>query len=243
MQLINVINSPWFFGSLAGLFALYVVGLSVVLAIWTWRDIRERSNSGLARFLSPLVVLVFGFAGFVPYLVLRPRLTFAERADERRDLMLLAEAAKKFECPTCFAPVEGDFAYCPSCKAEFRPVCACGATLDQTWKRCAFCGSDIAAEVRARKYAKPLPAVDLPPAVEPITKSAKPAKVKMPKASKAAKKLAASVPVAPIVASAKLPEAKMSVPIVAKSTGSAKATKISFGGLTGRFRKALAIKR
>lgn len=160
-QLINTINNPWFFFALAGTFALYLVTLSLVLAIWTLRDIRQRTTSKVSRGLYPLFVLVFGFAGFIPYLALRPRQTFVERLEERRERMLLVEAAKKFECPTCFAPVQGDFAFCPSCRVEFKPVCSCTAVLDVTWKRCPYCGVSVSSELKAKKYAVPLIAEEL----------------------------------------------------------------------------------
>ncbi|MFH0830501.1 MAG: zinc ribbon domain-containing protein [Parcubacteria group bacterium] len=155
-QFINTVNNPWFFAALIGTFGLYLVTLSLVLAIWTARDIRARSHSQTSRILLPFFVFVFGFAGFVPYLVLRPRQTFVEREQEQRDRLLLAEAAKKFECPQCFAVVERDFAFCPSCKLEFRPVCSCSAVLDPSWKRCPYCGTTILPELKLKKYVLPI---------------------------------------------------------------------------------------
>ncbi|MFO0704936.1 MAG: zinc ribbon domain-containing protein [Candidatus Andersenbacteria bacterium] len=175
-NLINIVNNPWFFSSVAGIFGLYLVTLSVILAVWTGRDIKQRTNNALARFFAPVFVLVFGFAGFLPYLVLRPRQTFAERADERRDVLLLIEAAKKFECPQCFAVVDRDFAHCPSCNVEFKPVCECGEILNIAWKRCPYCATPVSVLLQAKKYVDPIPAVDLPTLVEPAIKAAKAAK-------------------------------------------------------------------
>jgi|GEM_PF-2270972 len=249
-QLINVINNPWFFGSIAGLLALYIVALSVVLAIWTARDIRERVKSPIARFAAPVVVLLFGLAGFVPYLALRPKLTFAEREDERRDLMLLAEAAKKFECPKCFASVEPEFACCPNCSVEFKPVCTCGAAIDQSWKRCAYCGTEVSMVMRSRTYTKPIPAVDLPPAIEPelLPKKVNASKELQKKEKKAKKRLFGrrakgklqplAIPTQPVAVASKVtPKVEVKLP---KETAKAR---ISLGGVTGRFRRALAIKR
>ena len=228
-QLINTVNNPWFFATIASLFALYVVILSVVLAIWTARDIRARTTNGAMRIVAPALVLLFGFAGFVPYLVLRPRATFAERKAERQEVLLLAEAAKKFECPTCFAAVEPDFAHCPQCNADFKPLCQCGAALDQAWKRCAFCGVAVSATHKTASFARPIPAVDLPAA---------PAVIEAPRKGKIERVSAAQVTK---LVSGRLSEQKgpTQEPTKQPKSGRGGLTR----GLTGSLRRALAIKR
>lgn len=244
-NLINIVNNPWFFSSVAGILGLYVVSLSVILAVWTARDIKQRTRNAAARLFAPAFVLLFGFAGFVPYIVLRPRQTFAERSDERRDLLLLAEAAKKFECPKCFAAVERDFAYCPSCAVQFKPVCQCGATVEQSWKRCAYCATPLAAELAGKALVAPIPSIELPPAVEPaktkatrLTKGAKTGLLKKKarfglrlRRAKKASSLQESVP------------ALANMTVRATGDKSVKGKRLGFGGLTKGWRRALAIKR
>lgn len=232
-QLTNVINTPYFFVSVAAVFGLYLVSLSVILSVWTYRDIKTRTNNVVAKIAAPAIVLLFGFAGFVPYLVLRPRQTFAERQAERQDVLLLAEAAKKFECPTCFSAVEPDFAVCPQCKAEFKPVCQCGAVLNVSWKRCPFCSTDVAAEVKTRNYAKPIPALDLPPAVEPAPKLAATVVASVKKTMKDAESVAEAVEEKKKIPEIKVSSAKVSVP----------AKKAVFASFSTGLRKAFAIKR
>jgi RNA polymerase subunit RPABC4/transcription elongation factor Spt4 len=154
--LIKMVNNPWFFIALGGLAIGYMLTLSVVLAIWTARDIARRTKNPLARIFTPVFVFMFGFAGFFPYVVLRPRKTFEERAEERHEQALLAAATKGFSCPTCKAAVEEDFAFCPNCKSEFKAVCVCGSVLEANWKRCGYCGVSAPTDLAERKFKKPV---------------------------------------------------------------------------------------
>jgi hypothetical protein len=159
--LINTVNNPWFFVGIAGLFGAYVLLLSTVLAVWTARDIKQRTHSPVARIGTPIFIFLFGFAGFLPYLVLRPRKTFDDVEDERREQLLLALPAQKALCPSCKKGIGEEYAYCPHCQAVFRPVCSCGATLEADWKRCAYCGADVPASAKNQKFVRPVLATQL----------------------------------------------------------------------------------
>jgi hypothetical protein len=159
--LINTVNNPWFFAGIAGLFGAYVLLLSTVLAVWTARDIKQRTRSPFARIGTPVFIFLFGFAGFLPYLVLRPRKTFDDVEDERREQLLLALPAQKTLCPSCKKGIGEEYAYCPHCQAVFRPVCSCGATLEADWKRCAYCGTDVPVAAKSQKFVQPVLATQL----------------------------------------------------------------------------------
>jgi RNA polymerase subunit RPABC4/transcription elongation factor Spt4 len=154
--LIKLVNNPWFFIALGGLAIGYLLTLSVVLAVWTGRDIARRTKNPMVRIFTPVFVFMFGFAGFLPYVVLRPRKTFEERAEERHEQALLAAATKGFSCPTCKASVEEDFAFCPNCNSEFKAVCACGSVLESNWKRCGYCGASVPVNLSQQKFKKPV---------------------------------------------------------------------------------------
>jgi len=155
---IGLVNRPWFFIALGGAVAAYLLTLSVVLAVWTSRDVRLRTTSRLARAVTALFVFAFGIVGFLAYVALRPKQTLEERTEELRERALLARAVSRATCPSCSKEVESDFASCPFCKADFAPVCTgCGGILQLSWKRCGFCAMDVPAELRMRKFATPKP--------------------------------------------------------------------------------------
>ena len=48
------------------------------LVVWTFRDIRARTQDFLSQVLATVLVAVFPFVGVFIYMVLRPRQTLAE---------------------------------------------------------------------------------------------------------------------------------------------------------------------
>lgn len=49
-------------------------------------------------------------------------------------------------CPSCSAPVQEDFVFCPRCGAEILSACpSCHRAVQTDWARCAYCGSDLLA--------------------------------------------------------------------------------------------------
>lgn len=119
---------------------LGVVWLSLV--IWTYQDIRSRSESLLVQLFSTLLVLLFFLPGYWIYLLLRPKETLAEayaRTLEREYIM--QDIEERPVCPTCQRGIEPDFVLCPYCHTPLRKKCAsCGRTMDLTWQICPYCG-------------------------------------------------------------------------------------------------------
>lgn len=153
---IDFITQPQVLIGIGVAVAVYIVGLSLILAIWTARDARRRSKNFLLRYGSPLFVLIFGLIGFFAYVLLRPSKTMKERKTERLERELLMEATREVVCPGCKKDVDEDLAFCPHCKVNFSPLCECGASLENDWKRCGHCGVSITKEeLEKKKYRQP----------------------------------------------------------------------------------------
>ncbi|HEY8484563.1 MAG TPA: ATPase, T2SS/T4P/T4SS family [Longimicrobiales bacterium] len=54
-------------------------------------------------------------------------------------LTLLADEAPL--CPECGAGLRASYVACPGCGRRLRDRCACGATLENDWRCCAYCGA------------------------------------------------------------------------------------------------------
>jgi RNA polymerase subunit RPABC4/transcription elongation factor Spt4 len=49
-------------------------------------------------------------------------------------------------CPSCGAPVQEDFAFCPQCGAEILTACpSCHRAVQTDWLRCPYCGIELQA--------------------------------------------------------------------------------------------------
>jgi RNA polymerase subunit RPABC4/transcription elongation factor Spt4 len=118
------------------------------LIIWTWRDIRSRSQDMVLQVAATLLVTVFSVGGLFIYLILRPRHTLAELYERQlEEESLLAEMTERPTCPTCHYRVEPDFQVCPSCATKLRRPCPrCEHLLELKWNVCPYCaygaGSD-----------------------------------------------------------------------------------------------------
>lgn len=118
---------------------LFFVVLHIALVFWTYRDAERRGAMG---WFWALAALIFPFAGWVVYLVVRPP-EFAEDALER-DLEIRAkemQLQRDFEsCPSCHKPVDKDFLICPSCMKKLRKPCIeCERALKLNWSVCPYC--------------------------------------------------------------------------------------------------------
>ncbi|MBS3956787.1 MAG: zinc ribbon domain-containing protein [Clostridiales bacterium] len=118
---------------------LFFVVLHIALVFWTYRDAERRGAMG---WFWALAALIFPFAGWVVYLVVRPP-EFAEDALER-DLEIRAkemQLQRDFEsCPSCHKPVDNDFLICPSCMKKLRKPCIeCERALKLNWSVCPYC--------------------------------------------------------------------------------------------------------
>src|SRR5688572_27768587 len=95
--------------------ALLLIAYTLVLwlsaVVWTYRDVRNRTNDQTSQLIAVLLVAVFNLPGLVVYLVIRPQATIAdayERSLEAEailhELQLSANA-----CQSCRRPIEEDF--------------------------------------------------------------------------------------------------------------------------------------
>jgi RNA polymerase subunit RPABC4/transcription elongation factor Spt4 len=118
------------------------------LVIWTWRDIRARTQDVVLQIAATLLVAIFFVGGLFIYLILRPRQTLAELYERQlEEESLLAEMTERPTCPTCHYRVEPDFQVCPSCGTKLRRPCPrCEHLLELKWNVCPYCaygsGSD-----------------------------------------------------------------------------------------------------
>ncbi len=137
--ILDPITSSGEFILLRQLCTLFFVVLHVALTFWTYRDADRRGAMG---WFWAIAVLLFPFAGWIVYLVVRPP-EFADDAHER-DLEIRAKEValqRDFEsCPSCHKPIEKDFLICPSCMKKLRKPCIeCEKPLKLNWSVCPYC--------------------------------------------------------------------------------------------------------
>jgi RNA polymerase subunit RPABC4/transcription elongation factor Spt4 len=122
--------------------AVYLGIVWLSLVVWTYQDIRSRSESLLVQLLSTLLVLLGFLPGYWIYLLLRPKEALAEtyaRSLEREYIM--QDIEERPVCPTCQRGVEPDFLVCPYCHTPLKKKCtACTRLMDLTWQVCPYCG-------------------------------------------------------------------------------------------------------
>jgi RNA polymerase subunit RPABC4/transcription elongation factor Spt4 len=126
------------------LMGAYTVLLWAASVLWTYRDIRERSEDVLVQVLAVSLALVLPFAGVVLHLILRPRQTLGERYERRlEEEYLRRDMDEKYVCPHCQRGIEPDFVVCPHCHTGLRRRCqSCDRVVDLTWSVCPYCGDD-----------------------------------------------------------------------------------------------------
>ena len=127
--------------------AAFLVAFWLGLAVWTFRDIRARTQDPLAILLATLLSLAFGPVGVLLYLLLRPKETLAERYDRAlEEEALLREIEDLHLCPGCRRPTHEEWQMCPYCHTPLRRPCPqCGRLIDLNWAICPYCTSDVAA--------------------------------------------------------------------------------------------------
>ncbi len=129
----------------------FVVAFTVIfwlsLIIWTFRDIRSRTQDLLSQVLATLLVTVFFIGGLFIYMILRPRQTLAEIYERQlEEESLLAEMTERQTCNNCHARIESDFQVCPSCGQKLkRPCPKCERLLELRWTFCPYCAANLAA--------------------------------------------------------------------------------------------------
>jgi RNA polymerase subunit RPABC4/transcription elongation factor Spt4 len=115
------------------------------LVIWTFRDIRSRTQDFVSQILATVLVFVFNVGGLFIYLILRPRQSLAEIYERQlEEESLLAEMTERQTCTNCHARVESDFQVCPSCGQKLKRSCPkCERLLELRWTYCPYCASNV----------------------------------------------------------------------------------------------------
>ncbi len=134
-----------FVGPLIGCTVAFVVIFWLSLIIWTYRDIRSRTQDMLSQILATVLVAVFFVGGLFIYMILRPRQTLAEIYERQlEEESLLAEMTERQTCSNCHARIESDFQVCPSCSNKLkRPCPKCERLLELRWAFCPYCATNV----------------------------------------------------------------------------------------------------
>lgn len=132
-------------GPLIGCTVAFVVIFWLSLVIWTFRDIRSRTQDFLSQVLATVLVAVFFVGGLFIYMILRPRQTLAEIYERQlEEESLLAEMTERQTCTNCHARVESDFQICPSCSQKLKRSCPkCERLMELRWAFCPYCATNI----------------------------------------------------------------------------------------------------
>jgi RNA polymerase subunit RPABC4/transcription elongation factor Spt4 len=132
-------------GLVIGYVVTFLVVFWISLVVWTFRDVRSRTQDFLTQILATVLVLVFFVCGLFIYMILRPRQTMAEIYERQlEEESLLAEMTERQTCNNCHARVEGDFQVCPSCGQKLkRPCPKCERLLELRWTFCPYCASNM----------------------------------------------------------------------------------------------------
>lgn len=132
-------------GPIIGCLVMFLVIFSLSLIIWTFRDIRARTQDFLSQILATVLVALFNVGGLFIYLILRPRQTLAEIYERQlEEESLLAEMTERQTCTNCHARVESDFQVCPSCAQKLKRSCPkCERLLELRWTYCPYCASSV----------------------------------------------------------------------------------------------------
>lgn len=121
----------------------YYILLLFAIAVWTYRDIRSRTQDITAQVLAVALVLVLQLPGLVLYLLMRPKQTLAEKYERAlEEEYLRRDIEDDHVCPNCQRGVDDEFIVCPYCVTELRRRCRhCDRTIDLTWQICPYCGA------------------------------------------------------------------------------------------------------
>src|SRR5947209_14793831 len=122
-------------GPIIGCTVSFVVIFWLGLVIWTFRDIRSRSQDLLTQILATLLVAVFFVGGLFIYLILRPRQTLAEIYERQlEEESLLDVMTERQDCNNCHARIDSDCQLCPSCGQKLKRACPkCERLLELRW--------------------------------------------------------------------------------------------------------------
>ena len=134
-----------YLGIFIGFLVTFIVIFWLSLIIWTFRDIRSRTQDFLSQVLATLLVTVFFIGGLFIYMILRPRQTLAEIYERQlEEESLLAEMTERQTRNNCHARVESDFEVCPSCGQKLKRTCPkCERLLELRWTFCPYCATNL----------------------------------------------------------------------------------------------------
>ena len=140
------------------LLGAFAGALWLALIVWTFRDMRARSRDLFAQLLAAMVSAILPIAGFVIYLILRPRETLSETYERSLEAeALLQEIEERPFCPGCNLYTRNKWHDCPQCQTILKKPCPnCNQMLELTWNVCAFCANPAPGrESRAALDGKP----------------------------------------------------------------------------------------
>lgn len=143
----------------ARIFVAYVIALWLACALWAFLDMRHRSGSLIAPYVSAALVvlaspILFPLA-LLLHAVVRPRIPIAERRVAQLRETALAEEVEIPMCPACHHAVDRDWLLCPRCRATLAHRCErCGQTAPIDWEACAWCGATFDPPVRSIRTAQ-----------------------------------------------------------------------------------------
>jgi len=142
-----------------GCLVMFFVIFWVSLIIWTFRDIRARTQDFLSQILATVLVFLFNIGGLFIYLILRPRQTLAEIYERQlEEESLLAEMTERQTCTNCHARVEPDFQVCPSCGQKLKRSCPkCERLMELRWAYCPYCASNVGSTAMPGSVAPGMP--------------------------------------------------------------------------------------
>lgn len=141
---------------LIAFFGAYFIALWFSMIIWTYYDIRARSQDLYVHIFATALVVVFTVFGLVLYLILRPRETLAEAYERSlEEETLLQDIEERQACPSCRQRVQPDYMVCPYCHTELKQRCPrCERLLLLRWDICPYCGNtQLPALARAQEAA------------------------------------------------------------------------------------------
>jgi RNA polymerase subunit RPABC4/transcription elongation factor Spt4 len=144
----------------------YFIALWFSMIIWTYYDIRARSQDLYVHIFATALVVVFHIFGLLLYFILRPRETLAESYERSlEEETLLQEIEERQSCPNCRQRVQADYMFCPYCHVELKQRCPrCEKLLLLRWDLCPYCGNNALPHTRAPdgQVTQPVPAIGAP---------------------------------------------------------------------------------
>ncbi|HXH23420.1 MAG TPA: zinc ribbon domain-containing protein [Dehalococcoidia bacterium] len=130
---------------IGALFIAYAIVLWVSAVVWTYRDVRTRTNDAFSQAVAVLLVGLFNLPGLIVYLVIRPQETIADAYERSLEAEAILHELQldSNACQTCRRPVESDFNVCPYCKTLLREPCrGCAKPVRTNWAACPYCATD-----------------------------------------------------------------------------------------------------